>query len=175
MATTELVNPFSQGLRTPRATAPCQLIIFGASGDLTNRKLLPAIYNLAQSDLLPPSFNMVGFARNPMKEDDFRSCLRKAVATSGDVRVRDDAVLEELAARTNYVPGDFHDPAAYDRLKTALDDYDARFKTGGNRIFYIATPASLFADIVERLHGAGLTNPDAADRFMRIVVEKPFG
>jgi glucose-6-phosphate 1-dehydrogenase len=175
MSTTELANPFTEGLRTDRATAPCQLIIFGASGDLTNRKLLPAIYNLAQADLLPPSFNVVGFARNAMSEDDFRGCLRKAVATSGDIRVRDEAIVERLAARTNYVAGDFHDAAAYAKLKAALDTYDRQFNTGGNRIFYIATPASLFGDIVERLHGVGLASADADGRFTRIVVEKPFG
>src|SRR5579863_5123089 len=144
MATTEIVNPFSAGLRAARATAPCQLIIFGASGDLTTRKLLPAIYDLAQADLLPPSFNVVGFARNPMCDADFRDRLRQAVATSGDVRVRDDAILERLAERTHYVAGDFHDAAAYGRLKTALDGFDRQFNTGGNRIFYVATPASLF-------------------------------
>jgi len=170
-----LVNPFREGLRTDRATAPCQLIIFGASGDLTNRKLLPAIYNLAQADLLPPAFCVVGFARKQMSDNDFRASLKDAVAKSGDVRVRDQSITARLAERTHYVAGDFHDAAAYDRLKTALDEYDAQYNTGGNRIFYIATPASLYGDIVERLHGAGLTRSGDDERFVRIIVEKPFG
>src|SRR5579862_3442532 len=129
MATTDLVNPFSQGLGTPKAMTPCQLVIFGASGDLTNRKLLPAIYNLAQADLLPPSFCMIGFARSPISDDEFRESLRKAVATSDDVRERDDDVLDRLAKRTYYVSGDFHDDAAYDRLHAALDKYDEENNT----------------------------------------------
>jgi glucose-6-phosphate 1-dehydrogenase len=175
MATTELVNPFREGLRTDRATAPCQLVIFGASGDLTNRKLLPAIYNLAQADLLPPSFTVVGFARESMSDDDFRGRLKKAVATSSDVRTRDDAVLARLAERTHYVCGDFHDAKSYGTLKKKLAEYDERYQTGGNLIFYIATPASLFGDIVEKLHDADLAKTSAGDRFVRIIVEKPFG
>ena len=174
-ATTELTNPFREGLRTDRATAPCQLVIFGASGDLTNRKLLPAIYNLAQADLLPPAFSVLGFAREGMNDDDFRGRLEKAVATSGDVRVRDKQVLARLSERTHYVRGDFHDAAAYVSLKSALEKYDKEFNTGGNVIFYIATPASLFGDIVAKLHDAGLATPDVDGRFVRIIVEKPFG
>ena len=171
----ELVNPFREGLRTDRATAPCQLVIFGASGDLTNRKLLPAIYNLAQADLLPPAFCVVGFAREAMSEDDFRGRLKKAVATSGDVRVRDDAVLARLAERTHYVRGDFHDAKAYDVLKSRLAELDAKYNAGGNLIFYVATPASLFGDIVQKLHDADLAKTESGDRFVRIIVEKPFG
>jgi glucose-6-phosphate 1-dehydrogenase len=171
----ELVNPFREGLRTDRATAPCQLVIFGASGDLTNRKLLPAIYNLAQADLLPPAFSVVGFAREAMSDDDFRGRLKKAVETSGDVRVRDDAVLGRLAERTHYVRGDFHDASAYGLLKTELAKLDAEHNTGGNLMFYIATPASLFGDIVQKLHDADLAKTDSGDRFIRIIVEKPFG
>ena len=170
-----IANPFKEGLRTDRATAPCQLVIFGASGDLTNRKLLPAIYNLAQADLLPPAFTVVGFAREGMSEDDFRGCLRKAVETSGDVRQRDDKVLATLAERTHYVRGDFHDAAAYGELKRRLSELDSKYNTGGNLIFYIATPASLFGEIVEKLHGADLAKADADGHFVRIIVEKPFG
>jgi glucose-6-phosphate 1-dehydrogenase len=175
MAVTAPSNPFAEGLRTDRATAPCQLVIFGASGDLTNRKLLPAIYNLAQADLLPPAFCVVGFARRPMSDDDFRAALKQAVATSGDVRVRDEAVLDRLAAVTHYVPGDFHDAPAYGALKQKLDDLDDRYHTGCNRIFYIATPASLYGDIVEKLHGADLAKTSPSGNFIRIIVEKPFG
>ena len=171
----DLVNPFREGLKTDRATAPCQLVIFGASGDLTNRKLLPAIYNLAQADLLPPSFSVIGFSRDKMDEADFRQRLKTAVATSGDVRVRDDAVLARLVEQTHYVGGDFHDAAAYVKLKTAIGKFDTQYATGGNLIFYIATPASLFGDIVQRLHDAGLVSMDNGDRFVRIIVEKPFG
>ena len=174
-AATELVNPFRENIRTDRATAPCQLVIFGASGDLTNRKLLPAIYNLAQADLLPPAFCVVGFAREAIDDDAFRGRLKNAVATSGDVRVRDDAVLGRLAERTHYVRGDFHDANAYASLRSALQKYDAAYNTGGNIIFYIATPASLFGEIVAKLHDADLVSTNSGSRFIRIIVEKPFG
>ncbi len=168
-------NPFREGQRTDRATAPCQLVIFGASGDLTNRKLLPAIYNLAQADLLPPAFCVVGFAREAIDDRVFRDRLKQAVATSGDVRVRDDGVLARLLERAHYVRGDFHDPAAYTALRGALERFDAEHHTGGNIIFYIATPASLFGEIVAKLHDAGLAPGDGGERFVRIIVEKPFG
>jgi len=178
MSATQAVNPFREGLRTQRATEPCQLIIFGASGDLTGRKLLPAIYNLAQAQLVPPSFNVVGFARQPMGDDGFRQRLKDGVAESGEVRVRDESVLESLAERCHYVAGDFKDPAAYATLKTELAQFDARYGTSGNCIFYLATPASLYSGIVEQLHAVGLTSPSGNGQsagFTRIVVEKPFG
>jgi glucose-6-phosphate 1-dehydrogenase len=172
---TQLVNPFREGLREDRATQPCQLVIFGASGDLTKRKLLPAIYNLAQARLLPPAFCVVGFARQPLSDADFGNVLRDAAANSSDVRQRSAEVLDELAAGCHYVSGDFHNAQAYAELKTALEAYDRRYATENNRIFYIATPASLYGEIVERLHAAGLTSCDGAQHFVRIVVEKPFG
>ena len=175
MATTQLVNPFREGLQLAGATHPVQLIIFGASGDLTKRKLLPAIYNLVQANLAPQAFSVVGFARAPMSDDDFRDVLENAVATSSEVRVKDDAALKKLCEHVNYVAGDFHDAAAYVKLKSQLDALDKRFNTSGNRIFYIATPASLYGDIVAQLHDCGLTTPPEAGSFVRMIVEKPFG
>src|SRR5215470_1733091 len=144
MAATLAPNPFREGLREDRATRPIQLVIFGASGDLTCRKLLPAIYNLAQADLLPENFCVVGFARQPMTDEQFRDTLRNSVAKSGDVRVRDEHILDELAARCRYVTGTFDDAKAFDRLRDVLAEDDAKYGTDGNRIFYISTPASLF-------------------------------
>jgi len=175
---TAIANPFREGLRQDRATEPCQLVIFGASGDLTHRKLLPAIYNLAQAQLVPPSFNVVGFARQAIGDDGFRQRLKDGVAQSGEVRVRDDRVLSALAERCHYMTGDFADPAAFAELKSALAKFDAEYGTGGSRIFYFATPASLYGGIVERLHAAGLTtsaNDGKSGGFVRIIVEKPFG
>jgi glucose-6-phosphate 1-dehydrogenase len=179
LATTITENPFAQGVTQDRATQPAQLVIFGATGDLTKRKLLPAVYNLAQAQLLPPGFCMVGFSRDDSCNDEvFRQRLNDSVTTSGDVRVQDAAVLADLSARTYYRSGDFHDPACYKQLKSELASLDAKYGTAGNRIFYIATPASLFGDIVQQLHDAGMI--EAADSsanraFTRIIVEKPFG
>src|SRR5579872_6099210 len=176
MATAELVNPFREGLRLEGATHPCQLVIFGASGDLTKRKLLPAIYNLAQASLLPPSFAMIGFARAQMTDEQFRALLREAVAASSEVRVRDESALASLAERCYYVSGDFHDAAAFQVLKNEVDTLEKRYGTGGSRIFYTATPASLYGSITEQLHSCGLTKAGGGPQsFVRIIVEKPFG
>ncbi|HEV2878243.1 MAG TPA: glucose-6-phosphate dehydrogenase [Candidatus Eremiobacteraceae bacterium] len=175
MATAELVNPFREGLNLAGATEPVQLVIFGASGDLTKRKLLPAIYNLVQAGLAPQAFAVVGFARAPMSGEDFRGVLKAAVAESSEIRERDDDVLKKLSEHVDYVSGDFHNPAAYTNLKAQLDELDKRFGTSGNRIFYIATPASLYGDIAAQLHACGLTTPAEAGSFVRMIVEKPFG
>ncbi|MDQ2817764.1 MAG: glucose-6-phosphate dehydrogenase [Candidatus Eremiobacteraeota bacterium] len=176
MAVSSLVNPFREGLREDRATEPCQLVIFGASGDLTHRKLLPAIYNLAQARLLPSAFAVTGFARPPMDDAAFRALLTKSVGESSEIRRRDDGTLLHLAEQFQYVTGDFHDAQAYVALKAAVERADAEHGTGGNRIFYIATPASLYGAIVKRLHAAGLDKPGSPlGRFVRIIVEKPFG
>jgi len=177
MAATELVNPFREGLTGERATMPCQLVIFGAAGDLTRRKLLPAIYNLVQAELAPSNFAVVGFARNPMTDDQFRAELRSSVAESSEVRDRDERTLDKLAEATSYVTGDFNDEPAFAKLRAALERNDGTFGTGGNRIFYIATPASLYGLIVRQLHDAGLIAPQdgAAGGVVRVIVEKPFG
>lgn len=175
MATAQLVNPFRAGLALEGATQPVQLVIFGASGDLTKRKLLPAIYNLVQASLAPPAFAVVGFARQPMTDDDFRNVLREAVAESSEVRVRDAAALQQLTERVHYVQGDFHDASAYTRLRSSLEKFDELHATCCNRIFYTATPASLYGDIVAKLHDADLTKPKNPDSFVRLIVEKPFG
>lgn len=173
--TATLANPFAGGVDQDRATQPAQLVIFGATGDLTKRKLLPAVYNLAQAQLLPPGFCMVGFSRDDSCDDnDFRKRLSEAVNTSGDVRVRSHGILADLSQRTYYRSGDFHDPDAYTKLKAELEQLDPKYGTAGNRIFYIATPASLFGDIVQQLHNAGMIET-GSDRFTRIIVEKPFG
>jgi len=177
MTIAQVANPFREGLDEPRATAPAQLVIFGAAGDLTHRKLLPAIYNLVQAELAPSNFCIVGFARTPMSDDQFRAALRDSVATSSEVRERDERVLSTLAERTSYIAGDFSDGAAYSRLRTALEANDAAFGTAGNRIFYLATPASLFGLIVRQLHAAGMTagSDGTARGTIRVIVEKPFG
>ncbi|MBC5805384.1 MAG: glucose-6-phosphate dehydrogenase [Candidatus Eremiobacter antarcticus] len=175
-APAEIINPFREGLRLEGATTPCLLVIFGASGDLTKRKLLPAIYNLAQASLLPPSFAMIGFASTQMDDAQFRDVLRDAVANSSEVRVRDPAVLAYLQQRCYYISGDFGDPAAFGALKAQLGVLDQRYGTSGNRIFYTATPASLYPPIAEKLHESALTVPEPGlGHFVRIIVEKPFG
>jgi glucose-6-phosphate 1-dehydrogenase len=177
MATTELTNPFREGLGEERATRPVQLVIFGASGDLTCRKLLPAIYNLVQASLVPSNFCVVGFARQPMDNERFRQTLRDSVAHSDEVRRHDDVALAKLADATSYLSGDFTDPASFAQLRALLEANDATYGTAGNRIFYFATPASLAGLIVKQLHYAGLVEKSdgTSGGSVRVIVEKPFG
>ncbi|MBV8340401.1 MAG: glucose-6-phosphate dehydrogenase [Candidatus Eremiobacteraeota bacterium] len=175
MAVAQAVNPFHEGLQLQGMTQPVQLCIFGASGDLTKRKLLPAIYNLVQAGLAPQAFSVLGCARNDLGDDGFRRELVDAVAESSEIRVRDADLLKRLTDQVYYTSLDFHDSAGYVTLKTKLDDLDQRYHTCGNRVFYIATPASLYADITEKLHESGLLTPATSQSFVRVIMEKPFG
>jgi glucose-6-phosphate 1-dehydrogenase len=170
-------NPFRQGLATSdRVPSPCALVIFGASGDLTKRKLVPALYNLAVSRLLPPGFSVLGVARRPKSDDDFRAEQRESVAKYSRRKPIDEVVWNDFAHGVGYVQGDFNVPATYDALRERLDALDRTRNTRGNRVFYLSTPPAEFAPIVEGLSRAGLI-ADARDpsRFTRVVCEKPHG
>jgi glucose-6-phosphate 1-dehydrogenase len=161
-------NPLLEGLRRRRAPEPCTLTIFGASGDLTQRKLFPALYALATRNMLPERFGVLGVARTEMSTDEFRARMRDAVKENCRDVLRDD-VWEKLAAGIRYQPTDLADEASWGRVGAALDELDRERGTGGNRIFYLAVPPSVFEEIVDhvgRRRGSGWT---------RIVAEKPFG
>jgi glucose-6-phosphate 1-dehydrogenase len=165
---TESPNPLLEGLRLQRRPAPCALTIFGASGDLTQRKLLPALYSLAFRHLLPDSFAVLGVARTDMSTDEFRKRMKEAVQEHGRDEFHED-VWDELAAGIRYLQADFAAEASWDNLGRTLDELDAERGTNGNRIFYLAVPPSAFEEIVEHVgkrRGAGWT---------RIIAEKPFG
>jgi glucose-6-phosphate 1-dehydrogenase len=164
---------------------PCALVIFGASGDLTRRKLFPALYALASDSLLPKSFAVVGFARREKSDEAFRKEMRAAVDQYSRLRPADPAVWDRLAPATYYLSAPFEDPAGYERLKVLLGELDQRHGTAGNRVFYLATPPDAYVEIVSRLGAAGLVS-DAWDGgaeertepgsgWSRIIVEKPFG
>ena len=157
----------------PLPVGPCTVVIFGASGDLTKRKLVPAIYNLARERLLPDSFAVVGVATSQLSVDAFRERLDREGRehVSGEL---DPTIWEWLLSRVTYLPGDFRDPGTYDRLAATLAQVDAERKTGGNFIFYLATPPTLFGAIVRKLAEASLVREEVG-RFRRIVIEKPFG
>jgi glucose-6-phosphate 1-dehydrogenase len=151
-----------------RRSPPCALVIFGASGDLTARKLLPALEQLAGAGALPPGFVLVGVARTPMTDDEFRGYCREHVPGPGNQRWR------ELTDRARYVHGGYDDPGTYERLAEVLDQCDRDDGTGGNRVFYLATPPRIFGLIGQSIGKAGLgTSP--GDGFVRAVIEKPFG
>ncbi len=163
-------NPLLAGLRLERTPVPHVLVIFGASGDLTHRKLMPALYRLATQNLLPAGFSVVGFSRRPWDTQQFRALMAESVKEQvGNVA---PAVWDAFAEGIYYVSGQYNDPEAYRRLGMLLAQVDAERGTGGNRLFYLATPPSLFPVIVQRLGSAGLTQSRG---WVRLVIEKPFG
>ena len=169
-------NPFRVGLETERTPTPCVFVVFGASGDLTRRKLLPALYNLAVSRLLPAGMSIVGFALTELDEAEFRRNMHDAVAEFSRRKPIDESVWEDFASRLYYVAGKFEDPANFTKLREKLEQIDQVNGTRGNRLYYLAIPPSLFRKVNDNLALAGLVGDPADDRrFTRIIVEKPFG
>ena len=160
-------------LQHGRTADPCVMVIFGASGDLTKRKLLPALSNLAASKLLPRQFAIVGFAYANETTDSFRDQLTrdmKSLATSPI----EPHVWDWFLERIHYVQGDFQDPLAYQRLADKLVEVDKDHGTQGNRFHYLAVAPKFFAEVVRQLGKAGLVQEDKG-RWSRVVIEKPFG
>jgi glucose-6-phosphate 1-dehydrogenase len=149
------------------------MVIFGASGDLTRKKLMPALYNLALQGLLPADFAVVGMARRPLTNDEYRKQMRQAVDQHSRTGKTTDEVWKDFAARITYISGNFDDPTSYQRLKKELERIDAEYNTAGNRLFYLATPPEYFIPIIRNLGKAGLVSRGRETH--RIVVEKPFG
>ncbi len=167
-------NPLREGLRLERVPDPCTIVIFGATGDLTSRKILPAVYNLRRAGLLPPETSVVGFARRPLTDEQFRASMREAVEAYSRVSV-EDALWDDFAAGIFYQPGQFSDRQAFRDLTTRLEQIDAARGTGGNRLIYLATPPSSYTEIVDNLGRVGLNREGRREGWSRIVVEKPFG
>ena len=168
-------NPLRAGLDTNRIADPCNIVFFGASGDLTKRMLIPAMYNLRLGDVLPTNYGIVGFSRSEKSDDDFRGEMKTAIDTfsrNGEAR---DPLWSDFAQRLTYVSGSFDDPSAFQRLKERLDANDEHLGTAGNRIFYLSTPPGVFATIVRQLAAAGLGPRDRERGWSRIIIEKPFG
>jgi len=162
-------NPLLEGLQRRRTPEPCALTIFGASGDLTRRKIFPALYALAVRRLLPDRFGVLGVARTEMPDEEFRSRMEEAIKEHGRDEFRAD-IWEPLAKATRYVSTEFDDDTGEDQVLRCLNDLDEGFGTAGNRVYYLAVPPDAIATIVselgERPHSEGWT---------RIIVEKPFG
>ena len=168
-------NPLRTGSILERTPEPAILVLFGASGDLTRRKLVPALWSLVQDGQLPRGLVVVGVARRPMDDDAFRAAIRAGVEAHARVRPVDEAAWAAFAARLLYHAADFADPEGYRRLATRLEELDVTYGTRGNRVYYLATPPDSFPVIASGVGGAGLAHDDAARGFRRIVVEKPFG
>ena len=152
---------------------PCIMVIFGAAGDLTRRKLIPALYNLATEQLLSREFAILGVARNPMSTDQFRDKVSQDIKTYATGSVDSD-LWEWFVRRMHYLAGDFGDANTFTQLRDALQKLDKDYSTHGNYFFYLATAPTYFASIVDQLGKAGLVE-EANRSWRRVIVEKPFG
>jgi glucose-6-phosphate 1-dehydrogenase len=166
-------NPLSQGLRQGRVPLPCVVVIFGATGDLTKRKLMPALYALAADGLLPPGFSIVGAGRTEQSTEEFRTQMREAVEHFGRVPLRED-VWQVFADGLRYCHYDVDSEHGLAPLRDTLEELDRERGTGGNRVYYFSIPPSGFAPLAERLGAEGLSHAEHGS-FRRLVVEKPFG
>jgi len=164
-----LENPLLAGLPVSRRPEPCALVIFGASGDLTKRKLFPALYSLAFRQLLPEKFGIVGVARSEETDDEFRERMKAAVQEFGRDEFRED-IWEGLAEGMRYVRVEANEDAALDRVAETLTELDRSRGTAGNRVYYLAVPPDAFETIV-----GGVGKRRSAEGWTRLIVEKPFG
>jgi len=164
--------------RIPRVAGPCVLVLFGVTGDLARKKLMPAVYDLANRGLLPPGFSLVGFARRDWAHEDFAQVTHDAVKEHARTPFN-DTVWQQLAEGIRFVPGEFADDAAFDRLAQTVAQLDTERGTGGNYAFYLSVPPKFFPDVVAQLKRSGLSSPPQRPGghrpWRRVVVEKPFG
>src|SRR3989440_2703427 len=172
-ATTLTQNVLRDGLVLPRTPDPAAMVILGASGALTARKLMPALSNLALNRYLPSGFSVIGVADTALTEDEYRAHMEQAVEKSSRSQPVDRAVWQSLAEGISYVRMPFDDEAGYGRLAAELDRLDRERGTNGNRIFYLAPAPQFFSVIVDRLGGSGIAR--AGEGWKRVVIEKPFG
>jgi glucose-6-phosphate 1-dehydrogenase len=159
--------------RLPRIAAPCGLVIFGVTGDLARKKLMPAVYDLTNRGLLPPGFALTGFARRDWETQDFAKIVHDSVREHARTPFR-EATWRQLAEGIRFVQGTFDDDGAFDRLRETVSELDVSRGTGGNHAFYLAVPPSAFPDVCEQLERSGLSEPNPGT-WRRVVIEKPFG
>jgi glucose-6-phosphate 1-dehydrogenase len=161
-------NPLAEGLETTRKAPPGVLVVVGASGDLTARKLLPAIEQLSRRRLLSPSFAVIGVARTELTDDGFRQLMNDAVPDAG-------SSWSDVVKASRYVVGDYVDEQTFQKLATVLEEVEKDIGAPGNRTFYLATVPAVFEEVAAGLGAAGLNRPPSEDTAVRLVIEKPFG
>ncbi len=165
-------NPLLDPLRFERRVPPCAIVIFGANGDLTKRKLLPSLYRLAYERRIPPAFAILGNSRTEMTDDAFREKMRESVKKFLENSPFDEELWNAFAQKLFYTAGDVNDPALYQQLGSRLEAIEKDQQTEGNVVFYLSTQPSYYATVVERLGGAQLEHGNG---WRRVVIEKPFG
>jgi glucose-6-phosphate 1-dehydrogenase len=172
-ATAEVAEPATRSSITP--ADPCTIVIFGASGDLSRRKLVPALYGLAAQNCLARRFAIIGFARTPMTDEAFQQSAVDSVKKFADAATLQEEECKEFAKALAYVSGEYHHPEAFEKLKNRLEELDRAHKLNGNRLFYLATPPDIYPVIIEQLQKAGLARSSNGKSWVRIIIEKPFG
>ena len=170
-----MTNPLRDPLdrRLPRVAGPCGMVLFGVTGDLARKKVMPAIYDLANRGLLPPGFALVGFARRDWADEDFAQIVHDAVREHSRTPFNEDT-WRQLSEGIRFVAGDLADPAAYAELSKVVADLDLSRGTNGNHAFYLSIPPGLFPVVLEHLKTSGLAT-SAPGAWRRVVIEKPFG
>ncbi|MGA2394240.1 MAG: glucose-6-phosphate dehydrogenase [Candidatus Lustribacter sp.] len=169
------VNPLRAGVASSRITEPCNVVFFGASGDLVKRMLMPAMYNLRLEDILPANYGIIGFSRIEWKSPEFREEMRKSIDEFSRSGPAKDPLWSDFAKRLSFVPGAFDDKDCFKELKKQLEQNDKELGTGGNVLYYLSTPPSLFGKIIDMLEECGLGPKTQKRGWSRIIIEKPFG
>ena len=172
---TQLTNPLREGLRLERVPDPSVLVLFGATGDLAHRKVVPALYQLWRTNLLPHEFEIIAVGRRPYDDESFRADLRASIEKYSRVQPIDEDAWDDLAKRIVYHRGDFSDDAMFNSLSERLEQIDLESGTRGNHLYYLATQPSAFTDIIGQLGRVGLDHERHDGGWRRVVIEKPFG
>lgn len=169
-------NPLEENQIEGKTADPCIMVIFGATGDLTARKLLPALYNLARDGELPAHFACVGFARREKGDELFRQEMAEAINRFSRSKPVDDHLWKSFSSQLFYHQSEFHDDQGYEALRRLLEELDRKFNTKGNRVFYLSTQPSSFPTIIEKLSQHKLIySPESSGPWSRVIIEKPFG
>lgn len=176
-STVQFYNPLEESTRNAKIADPCILVIFGATGDLTARKLLPALYNLAREGMLPAHFACVGFARREKSHEEFRKEMLEGINKFSRVKPVDQELWKSFSEQLYYLQSEFHDDAGYEKLSAFLTDLDNRLGTKGNRVYYLSTQPSFFPLVIEKLkqHQLVYNANTEHDKWSRVIIEKPFG
>ncbi len=175
MKQSELRNPLAESTRIEKMPDPCTMVIFGASGDLTKRKLIPAIFDIARQGMLPSGFTIVGVGRTKMSHDSFRDYMLAAMKEFGKLQDSDKVLWETFAKGLFYVTADSSIRQEFIDLKAQLKQIDSDRRAGENFLFYLSTPPNMYSPIVQGLAFAGLAKPELRHNWVRIIIEKPFG